>query len=178
MPIELKAIQRNRISPKSNDYSNQSLDPLQIRSLCRKFALEAIERQKESMQKWGLLADFNRPLLTMDPNFEANQLQILAGMVENNLIYNAKKPVFYSPSSQTALAEAELEYSDSHISLTALIRFKAHLSDYLKSKINLNNKGIYFVAWTTTPWTLPSNKVNYFKYLHTLLLLLNFRLLQ
>ena len=182
LPIELKTIQRNIISPTSNDNFNQSLDPLEIRSLCRKFALEAVERQKESMQKWGLLADFNRPLLTMDPNFEANQLQILAGMVEKNLIYSAKKPVYYSPSSQTALAEAELEYSDSHVSLTALIRFKAHLSDYLKSKINLNNKAIYFVAWTTTPWTLPSNKVNYFKYplflLLQLLLLLNFRLLQ
>ena len=136
------------------------MDAIEIRALCRKFALEAIERQKRSMKKWGILADYSKPLLTMDPQFEANQLQVLAAMVDKNLIYSAKKPVFYSPSSQTALAEAELEYSDDHISLTAFVRFKAVLSEQLKSKLPDKSKTVSFVTWTTTPWTLPSNKVS------------------
>ena len=86
------------------------------------------------------MADYSKPLLTMDPKFEANELNVLATMVDKNLIYSAKKPVFYSPSSQTALAEAELEYSDDHVSLTALVKFKAHLSDYIRSKIPGSSK--------------------------------------
>lgn len=152
LPIELKALQHKSSASKS-------LDPIEIRRLCRKFALEAIEKQKRSMQKWGIMADYNRPLLTMDPKFEANQLRVLSAMIDKNLIYSARKPVYFSPSSQTALAEAELEYSDDHVSLTALLRFKAHLSDNLKSKLPDPIKSVSFVAWTTTPWTLPSNKV-------------------
>lgn len=153
LPIELKALHHN----------SKTTDPIEIRALCRKFALEAIERQKRSMKRWGLMADFNRPILTMDPQFEANQLKVLAAMIEKNLIYSAKKPVYYSPSSQTALAEAELEYSNDHVSLTALIKFRAHLADNLKSKLSDPSKSVSFVAWTTTPWTLPSNKVNNIK---------------
>lgn len=152
LPIELKALQHT---------SNQKqLDSIEIRALCRKFALEAIEKQKISMQKWGILADYQQPLLTMDPQFEANQLQVLAAMVEKGLIYSAKKPVFYSPSSQTALAEAELEYSDDHVSLTAFVSFKALLNEALKSKLPDRTRNVNFITWTTTPWTLPSNKVN------------------
>ena len=158
LPIELKALQ------KASEQS-QNLNPIEIRSLCRKFALEAIESQKASMQKWGILADYRHPVLTMNPEFEANELIALATMVEKDLIYSAKKPVFYSPSSQTALAEAELEYSDDHVSLTALVKFKAHLSDFVQSRIPGKIKGnVQFVTWTTTPWTLPSNKVNLYFY--------------
>lgn len=138
------------------------MDATEIRALCRRFALEAIEKQKKSMQKWGILADYKNPLLTMDPQFEANQLQVLAAMVEKDLIYSAKKPVFYSPSSQTALAEAELDYSDDHVSLTAFVRFKAILGEQIRSKIPDKFRDVCFIAWTTTPWTLPSNKVNNF----------------
>lgn len=152
LPIELKALQ------KASEQSKNKLNPIEIRSLCRKFALEAIESQNRSMRKWGIMADYHRPLLTMDPEFEANELNVLARMVDENLIYSAKKPVFFSPSSQTALAEAELEYSDEHVSLTALVKFKAHLSECLQSRIPGKSKAS-FVAWTTTPWTLPSNKV-------------------
>lgn len=153
LPIELKALQQT-----SNQ--KQQLDPIEIRTLCRKFALEAIEKQKRSMQKWGILADYRQPLLTMDPQFEANQLQVLATMVENGLIYSAKKPVFYSPSSQTALAEAELEYADDHVSLAAFVSFKALLNEALQTKLPDRTRNVNFITWTTTPWTLPSNKVN------------------
>ena len=156
LPIELKALNHSKnITP--DRFRN---DPSEIRSLCRKFAKEALERQKASMQNWGIMADFDRPLLTMDPKFEANQLRVLAAMVDKDLIYSAKKPVYYSPSSQTALAEAELEYRDDHVSLTALIKFDAITSEKLRSKLPDKSKKVSFVAWTTTPWTLPSNKVH------------------
>lgn len=154
LPIELKALQHSHST-------NRFTDPIEIRALCKKFALEAIEKQKKAMQRWGILADYSRPLLTMDPQFEANQLQVLAAMVDKGLIYSAKKPVYYSPSSQTALAEAELEYRDDHVSLAAFIRFRALLSDEIKSKLPFDStKPVSFVTWTTTPWTLPSNKVH------------------
>ena len=156
LPIELKALQQAQ--------ANNKMDAIKIRTLCRKFALEAIDKQKRSMQKWGILADYRNPLLTMDPQFESNQLQVLAAMVHNNLVYSAKKPVFYSPSSQTALAEAELEYSDDHVSLTAFVRFKALLSDQLRSKLPDKTINVSFITWTTTPWTLPSNKVRIIKH--------------
>ena len=156
LPIELKALQKA-----AEQSGNINSSPIEIRSLCRKFAIEAIESQKRSMRKWGIMADYRRPLLTMDPEFEANELNVLATMVDRNLIYSAKKPVYYSPSSQTALAEAELEYSDDHVSLTALVKFKAHLSDFIQSRIpGKVKRSVSFVAWTTTPWTLPSNKVS------------------
>lgn len=166
LPIELKALQHNS--------TKNTLDPIEIRTLCRKFALEAVEKQKQSMQKWGIMADYSRLILTMDPKFEANQLRVLSAMVDKNLIYSAKKPVYFSPSSETALAEAELEYSDDHVSLTALVRFKARLSDQLRSKLPDPTKSVSFVIWTTTPWTLPSNKVRLI--LKTWIIKIRFRL--
>lgn len=153
LPIELKALQHSERSKMS--------DPIEIRALCKKFALEAIEKQKKYMQKWGIMADYSRPLLTMNPDFEANQLQVLAAMVDKNLIYSAKKPVFFSPSSKTALAEAELEYKDDHVSLTAFIKLNARLSAEIRSKLPDKGRNASFIIWTTTPWTLPSNKVKY-----------------
>lgn len=155
LPIELKALQQLE---KSKLYTH--LDPIDIRKMCRKFAQEAIKRQKQSMQQWGLMADYENPLLTMDPKFEANQLHVLAAMIDKNLIYSAKKPVFYSPSSQTALAEAELIYED-HTSLSGIVQFKLfHENEKIKAKLPDKSVDVYLPAWTTTPWTLPSNKVN------------------
>ena len=95
----------------------------------------------------------------MNPEFEANQLQVLAAMLEKKLIFSARKPVYFSPSSKTALAEAELEYDDNHVSLAAFVKFKAHLDQSLLNRYQIGPASVYFVAWTTTPWTLPSNKV-------------------
>lgn len=150
LPIEVKAL--------ASTESGRDTDPMKIRSLCRQFALEAVEKQASVMRSWGLLADYDRPYLTMQPEFEANQLNILAAMLERNLISSARKPVHFSPSSRTALAEAELEYNDKHVSLTTFIKFKAHLDPVLRNRYAIGNDVVYFTVWTTTPWTLPANK--------------------
>ncbi len=149
LPIEMKALSASQLNS----------DPLAIRAFCRNFALGAIEAQASVMKQWGLLANYDNPLLTMDHEFEANQLHVLAAMLEKNLIFSARRPVYYSPSSQTALAEAELEYDDNYVSLAAFVKFKALLDPGLVNQYQIGTKPVYFVAWTTTPWTLPSNKV-------------------
>jgi isoleucyl-tRNA synthetase len=149
LPIEMKALSASQMNS----------DPLAIRKLCRKFALGAVEAQAAVMKQWGLLADYGNPYLTMNPEFEANQLQVLAAMLEKQLIFSARKPVYFSPSSRTALAEAELEYDDEHVSLAAFVKFRALLDQSLLNRHPLGSNPVYLVAWTTTPWTLPSNKV-------------------
>ena len=137
LPIEMKALQAAHQST-----NNESIDPLTIRRLCRQFANDAIVRQKQSMREWGLLANYDSPYLTMSPEFESNQLKVLANMVEKGLIYEARKPVHYSTSSKTALAEAELEYIDDYKSLSAFIKFK--YSSQFSQKISNNfSKNIF-----------------------------------
>ena len=122
--------------------------------MCRKFAMEAVELQKQSMKNWGLLADYENSYYTMSPEFEANQLRVLAQMLRKNLIYTDMRPVFYSPASKTALAEGELEYIEDYSSLAAFVRFE--LTPESSAKLGIGQSSL--VAWTTTPWTLPANK--------------------
>lgn len=138
LPIEQKALVNAQ---------GKSLVPLKLRSLCKRFAQEAIERQVGSMQRWGLLAEYDRPVFTMDPLYEAHELEIFAKFVETGLVFTDKRPVFWSPSSRTALAEAELEYVEDHKSRACFAKFPLIGSD----ECNL-------LIWTTTPWTLPANQ--------------------
>ena len=135
LPIELKA-QRS---------SESCISPLDIRMQCQTFAEQAMSNQMKSMQEWGLLFDPDQTYRTMDPIYESNQLKVFSNLVRRGLVESALKPVYWSPSSQTALAEAELEYTDRHPSLAAFVRFEIE-------------SGLYFVIWTTTPWTLPGNR--------------------
>lgn len=153
LPIELKALH--------DQPSALSHSPMDVRTRCRATALTAVDRQRAKMREWGLLADYAHPYLTMDPSYEANQLRVLARMTERGLIFAANRPVFYSPSSRTALAEAELEYLDQHVSLSALVKFKLRPSNVLRARLpkHIAADRLHLVVWTTTPWTLPANKV-------------------
>ncbi|VDO61987.1 unnamed protein product [Haemonchus placei] len=137
LPIELK------ISKKV-----QGKSPLEIRALARQVANEAIAKQLNSFKRWGVTAAWSEPYLTMDSMYVSEQLRLFAKMVEKGIIYRAFKPVYWSPSSRTALAESELEYNDKHTS-TANIG----LSVELGSKPLV----LYSLIWTSTPWTLPLN---------------------
>jgi isoleucyl-tRNA synthetase len=136
MPIELKALAS---LPKT------STDPASIRKASREFALNAHIAQKTDMQRWGLLADYERPVLTMQSEYQSSQLYVFAKFVEMGLVKRGKKPVHYSPSSKTALADAELEYNDNHISKACLVAFPLLGGEKL-------------LIWTTTPWTVPANQ--------------------
>ncbi|KAH7018412.1 tRNA synthetases class I-domain-containing protein [Microdochium trichocladiopsis] len=153
LPIELKALEAAK---------GKKLSRLEIRKAARNLASNTIVKQMKGFQSYGVMADWKRKWTTMDPSFEIRQLRLFQAMVRKGLIYRKFKPVYWSPSSQTALAEAELEYRDDHVSNAAWIRFpisEAWNGHPQLQKIQDKVSGqLYAVIWTTTPWTLPANR--------------------
>ncbi|KAK5965887.1 hypothetical protein GCK32_014275, partial [Trichostrongylus colubriformis] len=112
-----------------------------------------------SFKRWGVTAAWSEPYLTMDSNYVSEQLRLFAKMVKKKIIYRAFKPVYWSPSSRTALAESELEYNDKHTSTAVYFRFKVIDFKLEDLGVELCSKPtvIYSLIWTSTPWTLPLN---------------------
>jgi isoleucyl-tRNA synthetase len=112
----------------------------------------------KGFKEWGIMADWEKAWKTMDKTFETKQLEVFQEMVKRDLIFRRYKPVYWSPSSRTALAEAELEYKDDHVSTAAYIEFPiVKLPEEWKAKFpDVSN--VSAVIWTTTPWTLPANR--------------------
>ncbi|XP_017137579.1 isoleucine--tRNA ligase, mitochondrial [Drosophila miranda] len=146
LPIELKATS-----------AAEGQSAAEIRQKSRAFALEAIQSQKEEFSSWGILANWQKDNIytTFHPEFIENQIQMFHNLYERGLVYRDLKPVYWSPSSRTALAEAELEYDANHISPSVYVRFALN-----PSGLEVETKGsqTYALVWTTTPWTLPSNQ--------------------
>ncbi|RYF45792.1 MAG: hypothetical protein EOO38_15400 [Cytophagaceae bacterium] len=124
----------------------------------RELATRTIAEQKRGFKEWAVMGDWDNAYKTMERGFEIRQLEVFKTMFEKGLIYRQNKPVHWSPSSRTALAEAELEYDEEHKSLAAFVRFPVHVSEELRNGA-LKGVGtdISVVIWTTTPWTLPAN---------------------
>ena len=149
LPIELKAV-----SAQESEHAS----PLKIRATAKKFALNAVQRQKESFQSWNVMADWDNSYQTLDPSYEAEQLEVFKRMVDKGYIYRAKRPVHWSPVSRTALAEAELEYADNHISPAVFVGLPLRDLSPVAESEGLGSLGkVRCVIWTTTPWTLPAN---------------------
>ncbi len=110
LPIELKVLK----SLKSKE--RQGLTPIKLRHKSRDFALKAQQEQAEGFQRYGIWGDWQNPYLTLKPEYEAAQIEVFGQMALKGYIYRGLKPVHWSPSSQTALAEAELEYPENHTS--------------------------------------------------------------
>lgn len=123
----------------------------EYRKLCMEYALDQVEKQKVQFKRLGILGEWDQPYITLQNSYEAAQIEIFAKMVEKGLIYKGLKPVFWSPSSESALAEAEIEYKDVE-DTSIYVAFKA------KDTKQLAYTNLYFVIWTTTPWTIPANK--------------------
>ncbi len=121
-----------------------------FRALCHDFALEQVERQKKGFLSVGSIGDYDHPYITLDKVFEAHQIEIFGKMAMDGLIYKGLKPVYWSPSSESALAEAEIEYKDVK-SPTIFVKFQ------VKDGKGVLDQDSYFVIWTTTPWTIPAN---------------------
>ncbi|XP_028250738.1 isoleucine--tRNA ligase, mitochondrial isoform X2 [Parambassis ranga] len=148
LPIELKAL---------GDLGTSGLSPLQIRQKAREFAEGAIARQKAAFRRWGVMADWDQCYYTFDGAYEAAQLKVFLDMHSKGLIYQDYKPVFWSPSSRTALAEAELEYNQEHVSRAVYATFPlVTLPPKIASEEGLEN--ISVLVWTTQPWTIPANQ--------------------
>ena len=159
LPIELKVLQALGSSER------QALTPISLRQKAHAYALEQVEGQKTGFRRWGIWADWDQPYLTLNKDYEAAQIGVFGQMVLAGHIYRGLKPVHWSPSSRTALAEAELEYPEGHTSPSVYVAFAVRaLPAALAAKLAAADvpqaaaPGALAVAiWTTTPWTLPAN---------------------
>ena len=163
LPIELKVLQS--MDPEQR----QALTPIKLRKKAAAYARKQVDGQMKGFQRWGIWADWDQPYLTLQKEYEAAQIKVFGEMVLKGHIYRGLKPVHWSPSSRTALAEAELEYPDGHTSPSVYVAFPAvelpsALREILKGDgIDLPTEAaplgdaLQVAIWTTTPWTLPAN---------------------
>ena len=161
LPIELKVLQNLKSGERKN------LDTLSLRKKATEYANKQINNQKEGFKRWGIWGDWDNPYLTLKRDYESSQIEVFGQMFLNGYIYRGLKPVHWSPSSRTALAEAELEYPDQHISKSVYVSFEVSNVDFFLEKLeeknsatslNLDFKRLFISIWTTTPWTLPANE--------------------
>ena len=134
----------------NNGVDRKSMPANKFRNKCKDYALKQVDKQRADFKKLGVLGDWENPYVTLDPKFEAEQIRVFGKMVDKGYIYKGLKPIYWSPSSESALAEAEIEYHD-HTSPSIYVAFD------LVSENGVVEKGTKFVIWTTTPWTLPAN---------------------
>mgnify|MGYP000223530775 FL=1 len=152
LPIELKVLQAMKLEDR------QQLTPIKLRRKAKKFALKTVEQQSKGFQRYGVWGDWENPYLTLNPKYEAAQIGVFGQMVLKGYIYRGLKPVHWSPSSKTALAEAELEYPEGHTSPSIYAAFPmTKAAPGIKEILDpfLPNLGV--AIWTTTPWTIPGN---------------------
>ena len=141
LPIE-NALQKSGVSRKDKPLA-------EFRNLCEEYAYKQVERQKAGFKRLGVLGEFETPYITLQHDFERDQIKVFAKMAERGLIYKGLKPVYWSPSSESALAEAEIEYKD----------IKSNAIYFLFPSTDGDGilENAKFMVWTTTPWTLPCN---------------------
>lgn len=138
------------LGPKAKETSDSD-----IRKLCRAEAAKWSSSQSLQFQRLGILADWDKPYLTMDPSYEAEEVREFARSYEKGYVYLGTKPVYWNWVLQTALAEAEVEYHQ-HKSPSIYVKFPVKDAETLKL-LKSEGKETSFVIWTTTPWTLPAN---------------------
>ena len=136
---------------KKGDVKRSALSTSEFRDKCKEFAIKNVDHQLEQFQHLGLITDFKDKYLTFYPDFENNQLLLFLDMVKKGLVYQDYKPVFWSWSSHSALAEAEIEYQDAQA-------YSIYVVFEVTTETPLISKGDKLLIWTTTPWTLPSNQ--------------------
>ncbi|WP_027121449.1 isoleucine--tRNA ligase [Mycoplasma leonicaptivi] len=144
LPIEHKML--SELNTKKEE-----LNPIIIRKKAAKYAVKQVEKQKEQFNNLQLFTDFDKKYITLDKKYEVQQLKVLKKMTLDGLVYKGLKPVYWSPSSQSALAESEVEYKDI-VSPSVFVAFNV-----INSLNNFVQKGDKLIIWTTTPWTLIAN---------------------
>ncbi|AIQ94307.1 isoleucine--tRNA ligase [Prochlorococcus sp. MIT 0604] len=172
LPIELKVLQNLKSDERKN------LDTLSLRKKATDYAHIQIDNQMEGFKRWGIWGDWDNPYLTLRKSYESAQIGVFGKMFLNGYIYRGLKPVHWSPSSRTALAEAELEYPDEHYSKSIYVSLKItkvpekNLLKFCQENPNIKKDSFlgdsFITIWTTTPWTIPANeavavnpKINY-----------------
>ena len=148
LPIESAILKDKKVK-------RDELSTSEFREKCQAYAEDFVNKQREQFKRLGVLGEWEDPYLTYKPSFEAKQIQVFGKMAEKGYIYKGMKPVYWCPHDQTALAEAEIEYADDPCT-TLFVKFpvaddKGKLSQYC------DLSRLFFVIWTTTPWTIPGN---------------------
>ncbi|KGX83915.1 isoleucine--tRNA ligase [Pontibacillus marinus] len=142
LPIE-QALAKKKVNRKK-------MTVAEFRERCKEYALNQVDNQRSQFKRLGVRGDWDNPYITLDESYEAAQIEVFGEMAKKGYIYKGKKPVYWSPSSESALAEAEIEYHD-----------KRSPSIYVAFDVK-DGKGVLegdekFIIWTTTPWTIPAN---------------------
>ncbi len=143
LPIEFQLL-------KDLGLTRHEIDQVKLRKKAAKYALKFVDIQRKEFKTLGLVGDWERPYLTLDPLYEVRILEVFKTLVEKGFIYRKKKPVYWCSVCETALAEAEVEYLD-HSSPSVYVKFRVEDSS---GKLP---DGASILIWTTTPWTLPAN---------------------
>lgn len=143
LPIETALTKNKKVNRKEMSIA-------EFRKLCEEYAWKQIDGQREQFKRLGVRGDWDNPYVTLTPNYEAQQIKVFGEMAKKGYIYKGLKPVYWSPSSESALAEAEIEYDD-----------KRSASIYVAFPVK-DGKGVLhqdekIIIWTTTPWTIPAN---------------------
>lgn len=143
LPIETALTKNKKVNRKE-------LSVAEFRKLCEEYAYEQIHNQREQFKRLGVRGDWENPYITLKPEYEAQQIKVFGDMAKKGYIYKGLKPVYWSPSSESALAEAEIEYQD-----------KRSASIYVSFDVKDGNGVLEgdekLIIWTTTPWTIPAN---------------------
>lgn len=149
LPIELKAM-------KSIGVENGAIPPVELRKHCHDFAMMHVQNQMNQFKRLGTIGDYDYPYLTLRPEFEARQVEVFGEMAKRGYMYKGLKPVYWCPDCNTALAEAEIEYSNDPC-YSIYVKFNVTDDKGIFSGMGLDASKIYFVIWTTTTWTIPGN---------------------
>ena len=150
LPTELKARAKAGVS------NSFDISVSELRALCREFVLGYINDQKNQFKRLGILAEWDNPYITLQKEYEAKQIEAFAEMACKGYIYRGLKPVYWCPDCQTALAEAEIEYSTDPC-YSIYVKFNVVEDNAKLRNMGVDPKKACFVIWTTTTWTLPGN---------------------
>ncbi|MEL6544631.1 MAG: isoleucine--tRNA ligase, partial [Myxococcota bacterium] len=148
LPIEHKVM-------KELGKSAREMTTLEIRERCQQYAEKFVALQAGQMQRLGTTATYDEPYITMHPRYEAGVLEVFRALIKQGVVYRDLKPVHWSLTNRTALAEAELEYED-RIDTSIFVMFELENASALPDSLNAP-ENVSLMIWTTTPWTLPAN---------------------
>jgi len=149
LPIELKAM-------KTIGVKDGAIPPTELRKHCREYAMTQVANQMKGFKRLGSLGDYDYPYLTLRPEYEAKQVEVFGSMVKKGYMYKGLKPVYWCPDCKTALAEAEIEYSNDPCH-SIYVKFNVTDDKGLFTAMGLDLSKVFFVIWTTTTWTIPGN---------------------
>ncbi len=148
LPIEINV--DKELGPRKRNMS-----VVEVRQACRRYAEKYVDLQREDFIRLGVMGEWSKPYLTMDPSYQALIAEVFLKFLEKGYVYRGLKPVYWCIHDKTALAEAEVEYAE-HRSHSIYVRYRL-LSDLGRIAPVLKGREVYVIIWTTTPWTLPAS---------------------